>query len=154
MKFSSLTSIVLFYLLFTYRWQGLLHLVSEDFLPYFFSRMTSLRSPESHFYQRCPHPIVGGRVNEEWINLQLVFCITLIQLYKTLQYKAKFAFSRLQLSLGRALKILRYVRYKHSSVIFKIGMMGVFQYNKHESIEQKCTVAVHHYTVSWLVQHW
>jgi len=31
--------------------------------------------------------------------------------------------------------------------------MGVFQYNKHESIEQKCTVAVLNNTVSWLMQH-
>ena len=31
--------------------------------------------------------------------------------------------------------------------------MGVFQYNKHESHEQKCTIAVHNDTVCRVVRH-
>jgi len=153
MKFGS-RIVLIFTLYFTYRWQGLLHLLYEVFLLFLFLRITSLRSPDSYSYQRCPHPIRRWKVIEELSNLKLVFCIPLPQHYKTLQYKTKFTFSRLQRSLGRALKIVRYVRDKHSSVIFQTGMMGVFQYNEHESVEQKCTVTVHDGTVSWLVQHW
>jgi hypothetical protein len=81
------------------------------FLLYFFSRTLSLARLESHSYQRCTHPFFRARAIEEEDNIKSVFCIILLESYKTLRNKTKCTVCTSAITQKRT-EIVHYVRGK------------------------------------------
>ena len=86
-------SALLLYLCIPFTWgkgRRFVHpLISYIFLLFFFLGMVHLIDPESHFYQPCKYLFFREHTIKEESYLKLVFYITLLQSFKTLQYKTK-----------------------------------------------------------------
>jgi hypothetical protein len=95
-------------------------------LAYFFLRTASLICPESQFYQPYTNPFFRGRAIREQNNWKLVFYVTLLQSYKTLQHKIKLRLSVFQPSLGTELRSCTTFVPKPLSSNSNLGMIECF----------------------------